>query len=554
MTGADAQFLTDRFPLDEITASLRSFGLSLVADVPGGRDRSPPRRRSPHSVSEPEAVHRTWLDTFDWRLHGANAELQQIDIDGRATLELRSSGGRAVRADGREIADLAWPAIAETLPGGPLQDCVAQLAGIRALQVTARATVRRWTFRAVNGDDKTVARVLVEDEVSPGGDNDGVSVRIYVEPLRGYERPARRIGTVLGSLPGVDAAPTSCYERILTALTTGVRRPDAWGGGTDLHLTPSLPAASAVRAMLCSFREAVLINRPGVLEDVDTEFLHDLRVAVRRARSILKLTGDVLTETRVRELATELKWLGDVTTPTRDLDVYLAEIPAMTKRLRAAAPTDLDAFGEHLRRRRGETLDQLRADLTSERFACLLHDWEAVVAEPDEPDPAETDSVDWDSDSEPVLRNGLTATALADERLTRAHRRVLKMGAAITPTSAPDRLHTLRKRCKELRYLVEVFEPLEIPGARKRALPVLKNLQDCLGEFQDSEVQAAAIRSYAAEMMSSASAAPGPLLAMGELAAQLDADQRRSRERFAGIFATFQDATAKLRWTRGVRQ
>ncbi|CAN5461534.1 hypothetical protein BH18ACT3_BH18ACT3_07790 [soil metagenome] len=554
MTGADAQFLTDRFLLDEITASLRSFGLSLVADVPGGRDRSPPRRRSPHSVSEPEAVHRTWLDTFDWRLHGANAELQQIDIDGRATLELRSSGGRAVRADGREIADLAWPAIAETLPGGPLQDCVAQLAGIRALQVTARATVRRWTFRAVNGDDKTVARVLVEDEVSLRGDDDGVSVRIYVEPLRGYERPARRIGTVLGSLPGVDAAPTSCYERILTAPTTGVRRPDAWGGGTDLHLTPSLPAASAVRAMLCSFREAVLINRPGVLEDVDTEFLHDLRVAVRRARSILKLTGDVLTETRVRELATELKWLGDVTTPTRDLDVYLAEIPAMTKRLRAAAPTDLNAFGEHLRKRRGETLDQLRADLTSERFACLLHDWEAVVAEPDEPDPPETDSVDWDSDSEPVLRNGLTATALADERLTRAHRRVLKMGAAITPASAPDRLHTLRKRCKELRYLVEVFEPLEMPGARKRALPVLKNLQDCLGEFQDSEVQAAAIRSYAAEMMSSASAAPGPLLAMGELAAQLDADQRRSRDRFAGIFATFQNATAKLRWTRGVRQ
>ena len=554
MTGADAQFLTDRFPLDEITASLRSFGLSLVADVPGGRDRSPPRRRSPHSVSEPEAVHRTWLDTFDWRLHGANAELQQIDIDGRATLELRSSGGRAVRADGREIADLAWPAIAETLPGGPLQDCVAQLAGIRALQVTARATVRRWTFRAVNGDDKTVARVLVEDEVSPCGDDDGVAVRIYVEPLRGYERPARRIGTVLGSLPGVDAAPTSCYERILTAPTTGVRRPDAWGGGTDLHLTPSLPAASAVRAMLCSFREAVLINRPGVLEDVDTEFLHDLRVAVRRARSILKLTGDVLTETRVRELATELKWLGDVTTPTRDLDVYLAEIPAMTKRLRAAAPTDLDAFGEHLRRRRCETLDQLRADLTSERFACLLDDWEAVVTEPDEPDPAETDSVDWDSDSEPVLRNGLTATALADERLTRAHRRVLKMGAVITPTSAPDRLHTLRKRCKELRYLVEVFEPLEMPGAHKRVLPVLKNLQDCLGEFQDSEVQAAAIRSYAAEMMSSASAAPGPLLAMGELAAQLDADQRRSRDRFAGIFATFQNATAKLRWTRGVRQ
>ncbi|MDQ3739225.1 MAG: CHAD domain-containing protein [Actinomycetota bacterium] len=519
MSRTDPQFLADRFPMEGLTASLRPLGVSLIGDPA-------------------DEVRRTWLDTFDWRLHRANAELQQIDVDGRTTLELRGDGERPLRATGGEIAGLAWPAIADTLPAGPLHDRIAALTGVRALQVTARATARRWTFRAVNSDDKTVARVLVEDE----NENDVALQRITVEPLRGYERQARRIGSTLASLPGVEAAPASSYERVLAAggrITDGRQLGDR-GARPDLGLTPSLPAASAVRAMLRSFREAVVTNRPGVLDDVDTEFLHDLRVAVRRARSIVKLTGDVLTDAPVHRLAAELKWLGDATGPTRDLDVYVAGIPAMTERLRAAAPTDLDSFGEHLRRRRGDALERLRTDLGSERFARLLDDWAVLASEPDEP-------AAGPAHAQP---GGLTATELAGERLTSAHRRVMRVGAAITPASAPERLHALRKRCKELRYLIEVFEPLEVPGARKRALPVLKDLQDCLGEFQDSEVQAAAIRSCAAEMMSSGSASPGPLLAMGELAAQLDADQRNAREQFAGIFTMFQDATAKVRWTR----
>ena len=88
----------------------------------------------------------------------------------------------------------------------------------------------------------------------------------------------------------------------------------------------------------------------GITADLDTEFLHDFRVAVRRTRSVLKLLGDVLPDGVAARMAVEFRWLGDATTPTRDLDVYLLgfdELAASVSR-----PHDLQPFADHLRRRR----------------------------------------------------------------------------------------------------------------------------------------------------------------------------------------------------------
>ena len=50
-------------------------------------------------------------------------------------------------------------------------------------------------------------------------------------------------------------------------------------------------------------------------------------------------------------------------------------------------------------------------------------------------------------------------------------------------------MHALRKRCKELRYLLEVFRPVCDKTAHRRLVKELKSLQDTLGDFQDGEVQ-----------------------------------------------------------------
>jgi len=144
-----------------------------------------------------------------------------------------------------------------------------------------------------------------------------------------------------------------------------------------------------------------------------------------------------------------------------------------------------------------------------------------------------------DVDREPHL-----AGELADRSISRAYRRVARGGALIGAGSPAGDLHELRKKCKELRYALEVFSPLVDQAARKRAVADLKDLQDVLGRFQDCEVQRRALRGFAEEMITAASttadpATAGAMLAMGELIGHLDVEQDRARREFDVAFARF---------------
>ena len=97
-------------------------------------------------------------------------------------------------------------------------------------------------------------------------------------------------------------------------------------------MEPGLPARVAVARVLLSFLDEMEAAWDGTVTDIDIEFLHDFRVAVRRSRSAVKLLGDVLPPALVAWVTPQLKWLGDLTTPSRDLDVLLQELPSLTGR------------------------------------------------------------------------------------------------------------------------------------------------------------------------------------------------------------------------------
>jgi hypothetical protein len=67
----------------------------------------------------------------------------------------------------------------------------------------------------------------------------------------------------------------------------------------------------------------------------------------------------------------------------------------------------------------------------------------------------------------------------------------------------------------------------------------LKRLQDCLGEFQDSEVQREELGVLAEAMLADRAAPAATLLAMGEIAARLALSQQRARADFGRRFASF---------------
>jgi CHAD domain-containing protein len=126
---------------------------------------------------------------------------------------------------------------------------------------------------------------------------------------------------------------------------------------------------------------------------------------------------------------------------------------------------------------------------------------------------------------------------------------VVVLGRAITSSSPPARLHELRKRLKELRYALEVFEPVLPARESKAAVSDVKRLQDVLGRYQDTEVQRTGLRTFADEMLADGAGA-ATMLAMGELVAHLDAEQQAARAQFHTAFARFDRRASRERFRR----
>jgi CHAD domain-containing protein len=311
----------------------------------------------------------------------------------------------------------------------------------------------------------------------------------------------------------------------IAALTALGRHPADYTSGVEAEITATMPAPVAVARLLLRLLDTVELNVDGVLRDIDTEFLHDLRVAVRRTRSAIKLLGAVLPADLAEHFKAEFKWLGDVTTPVRDLDVHLLGFDALTTQLVAASPGDLEPLRAFLVRRRAREFRRLAAALRGPRFLAITDDWRKALLEI--------------RDVDGPRRRRPTAAVLARAATGKAFRRVAAHGDAITLDSPPESLHDLRKRSKELRYLLEFFAPLHDQVAYRKVLSDLKQLLDCLGDFQDSEVQRHEIRDLADAMLAERAAPAATLLAMGEIAAKLALSQAEARAEFAARFARF---------------
>jgi CHAD domain-containing protein len=511
------------------------------------------------------ACRRTLLDTFDWRLQRAGLTLEHASRPRGGELLLSGdapstaspgdktadkTGDKAAAAPGpdRPVTTqpvIGWqaarPHLMGELPDGPVSSRIGDLIAPRALLPVVTVTSTTTTHRLLNEDGKTVARLLVERASIPGPQPAALAPRLTITEVRGYPGDARRATRLLAAAPGVEPAATPALTEALTAVG---RRPGDYSNKIDADITAALPAGQAAATILLRLLDTVEANIPGVLADTDTEFLHDLRVSVRRTRSALKLFGDALTgragltEGEAAFFAAEFKWVGDLTTPTRDLDVHLLDFDDTAHSLTAAKPDDLEPFRAYLEQRRRREFRLLTRGLKSARFAALVRDWrERLTAIRGESNPGARVASVRSGKTQPVA--GESTGTLAMERTRGAFAKTVRRGAAITPQSPPESLHDLRKRAKELRYALEFFAPLHDRAAQAKVVGELKRLQDCLGEFQDTEVQVGEIRALATAMLAAGEAPAVTLLAMGEVTAGLALRQRAAREDFGRRFAAF---------------
>jgi CHAD domain-containing protein len=503
----------------------------------------------------------TWLDTFDWRLHKAGLTLEYLPARGGS--ELRLSGGGADQGTAQFVTgwQASRPHPPTALAGGPVGVRIAGLVAPRALIPVATISTVTTAYRLMNEDGKTVAKLVIERPSlvrPPSGQGAGphqpvpLPVRLTIAEVRGYQGQARRATRLIAAVPGVTPAAVPLFADALAALG---RRPGDYSNKVDAAITAGMPAAGAAAAILLRLLDTIEANVPGTLADIDTEFLHDLRVSVRRTRSALKLFGDALADLTGEELAffaAEFKWVGDLTTPTRDLDVQLLDFEETARGLAAAKPDDLEPFRTYLEQRRRKEFRALARGLRSARFTSLTREWRAKLGRIQQASAAPA-GVSRTRSGQPHSAAGGSAGLLAAERTRVAFAKVARRGAAITRDSPAEALHDLRKRCKELRYALEFFAPLHDPASYAKVVGDLKRLQDCLGEFQDTEVQIGEIRALAAAMLAAREAPAVTLLAMGEITAGLAARQRTARADFERRFAAFADVAGQRRMSALLR-
>lgn len=482
-------------------------------------------------LEPPTTVRVTLLDSFDWRIHEAGARLTIERCGGRDSLHWRSPR----RSPQYVLPISAVPRFVRDLPPGFLRGELAPIVELRALLPLAAARVTRRPAHVRDEIGNTVVHLIFEDSVPLDTSlrAAGPSGRaVVVQQVGTRRRPAQKVIALLSA--GRTAADAATDPLAAAAAVRG-RRPGDYSSKPRLALRRDQPAEEALRAILGHLVTTLRANVEGVIDDTDVEFLHDLRVAVRRARSAIGQLKEVLPQPAVDTLAAGLGWLGSVSNQCRDLDVALQDLEEFKAMLGGEA-VPLDVVEGRLRRDRAAALRRVRAALRSRRFARLLAHWQELAEEaPGAPLPAHA---------------ALPVAEIAGARILKAYRRMLKAGAKLADPPEPAALHQLRINAKKLRYLLEFFASLYPEPELARLVKELKGFQDVLGGFNDMELQRARFVAIADELIASGHARPEALFAVGRLVDAAAARQDDYRREFAERFSAFASRDSRALYAR----
>lgn len=261
-----------------------------------------------------------------------------------------------------------------------------------------------------------------------------------------------------------------------------------------------MPASTTASEFL---RDA-LLRAHGVLEPLaaqvaqsaDVESVHEFRVNARRTRAMLALFKPLLPRP-ARALSRRLRALARKLADLRDIDVTLERIAEWTPELPGTNP---GAVTTRLAAKRRALEPRVKRAIASADARDVL----TALSKP------------------PKLKRDGAFTALLHVLLRRILARFRRAGKRAARKPVAGKWHKLRLRGKELRYVLELVGPRK---SDKAVLNALRELHECLGEFFDARLVAAALEARApghAMLGLARNKAAARLRAAGKLLAKLN--------------------------------
>ena len=272
----------------------------------------------------------------------------------------------------------------------------------------------------------------------------------------------------------------------------------------EFRVGPLDTIGRACSRVFCGEAWRMRANARGAIHDLHPEFVHDLRVATRRARSALRLFRFLFEPAQSRTFAAELGWIARLLGAVRDLDVLTARMDAQID-MTGAGPDFRSVVREALRERRTRAVSELVPALQSERFTQLLYALENTNLSDAVPHPT----------GAAVSESDQPAVQFARKRIDKTFSK-LELWIDRPPESLTDaELHRVRILFKRLRYMCEFFRPL-LGNDAGTLIAAFVGYQDCLGLHQDATT-ALSVLSDVLEEVPRDERSEGLLLSMGAI-------------------------------------
>lgn len=327
-----------------------------------------------------------------------------------------------------------------------------------------------WTFELVRGTRIELA--LDRGWIAAGGQREAIS-EVEIELLEGNPAELFALAQALATRAPLVLAPLSKADRGYRLFQQIPATPFR---AVPIALAASATPVDAFRGIALACLDHLQRNHAGAIGSEDPEYIHQMRVAVRRLRAALRLFAPLLPEGFAAQLLPALRELMGMLGAARDYDVLLAEIAEPVLHALPDEPRLAALVGVITERRfaiRRDALQRLAAPHYGEvvlQTLATLHGLEGKVG---------SGGTAPETPLEPP-----TLLDFATAQLRRLRKKTLAL-AAQADVDAPETLHALRIGIKRLRYALEFFAPLAGRKPMEKLLAHLTELQDALGQIND---------------------------------------------------------------------
>jgi triphosphatase len=440
----------------------------------------------------------TYLDTPDFRLlrHGYGLRLRTNGVERLLTLKSRRVADTASIYRRTEIEEPLPPdatiAPISNWPSAIVQAMLPLLDGATALRplcvlhqtrlkrpVTAqrRLTPNRRTAKPTDIGELSLdtVRICTAEESPPLATY--FEMEIELAPAVD-ETELHAIVAGLQANMQLEPSPQSKLEYALTVVGRHpADAPENWQGiQADMHM------AEACRLIWREQLTAMLLNEAGVRYSNNPEYVHDMRVATRRARAAAKLYGEYFRPKAIRRFLRDLRETARLLGAVRDLDVAIDKLVRFGARRNLRITAGLDTTLDTWRARRAAAHAALLRWFDSPRYGRLMASFAEFCAATG----AGARQYPLTPNQAPVphqVRHVAPSMILNRFEGVRSFETFVRRDADV-PVEA---LHLLRIECKYLRYNLEFVHNLLGPQAQ-RLVADLRRLQQRLGDLNDAAV------------------------------------------------------------------